>query len=129
MKAMSRSILVAAVASFVAGIAAGLAVPVVVIALFGQDNPSAQFGDEPFVSRFAADYDLSAKQRKLLRMILKTRHDETDAILMRNRKSLPKNVHDSLQNIERQAEARTRVMLNKTQLERYLRDLGQGSNR
>ncbi len=129
MKAMSRSILVAALASFVAGITVGLAAPVVVTAALGSEGSGGQYGDEPFVTRFSDDYNLSARQRKLLRMILKSRHDETDEILHRNRTSLPEYVQDELLRIERQAKARTEVMLKKPQLEKYLRDLEQGSNR
>ena len=116
MKRLGFWILGAAAGSFAAGLNLGLMVPELMAATDAEHVSS----DELFVRSMVADYGLSARQEKSLRLVLQKRRDDEFGVFRRAEFSqLPAAIQNRLLAVRDQAQRRIRAILDETQRARY----------
>lgn len=106
-----------------AGIALGLAIPVVA-ATFSEREPRP---DEDYVRQLADRYELSDDQARRIRMVLHQR-DLDHRQLLSDLRALPDELRRQVIEIDRRAEERIKFVLTPAQRERFLRDSGPGGD-
>lgn len=114
-----RWILLAAVASFVAGFGVGLVVPAAAHAMAPDD---AADPDAVYVRELGARYGLDGEQMRLVRMVLEERDREHRRAVMGDLKRLPVTLRNAVDAANRRAEERIKEVLTEAQRERFLRD-------
>ncbi len=118
MSSLQRSMLLAAAAAFLAGIAVGLAVPAVV-AVAGE-HPGGP--NEAFVVEFAVRYDLDAGQRRKLRMVLHRRDADREQVMRKHYDNMPVAFARDLRAVLDRTDQLVFALLTEPQRGRYLSD-------
>ncbi|MCA8954045.1 MAG: hypothetical protein KDE27_31345 [Planctomycetes bacterium] len=109
-------ILGAAAGSFLAGVNLGLAAPGLLAASDG--GPTGN--DEFFVQAMVADYGLSARQEKSLRLVMqKRREDELSVFSGADFSMLPPPIQNQLLDVREKEKRRIRAILDDDQRARY----------
>jgi hypothetical protein len=121
---LRRAVVLLAAASFAAGVGVGLVAPLAVAAW---SAPPGADRDADYVDRFAARYDLSEEQVRLLRAVHKLCDDEMMSIARSfDLHEWPREAHSRLVQAQRRKQQRVEYVLDDAQRERYRRDLGEG---
>lgn len=105
-----------ALGCFVAGMNVGLVAP----RLFAAEDPRAVAADENYVNKMVAEYGLSDRQEKSLRMVLqKWREEEVAAFRSAEVRLLPPAVQGELRQARGRMERRVKAVLDEQQRARY----------
>ena len=125
MTPLRRSLWSAAAAAFLAGVAIGLAIPVVVSATSDRELTP----DEKYVERFTERYDLDASQRRQLHCVLRHRQNERFRVVQERSANLPSELENELRRVMDTADHLISTLLTDSQRERYLKDQGVAGTR